>query len=209
MTAYNLALFVHVVTALALGAANAILLAGLIEMRRAPTLQHLRLGLHLARRAGRLTPLVALLLLAPAMYLVASAWGWTTPWIDVALGAVLVPPTYGGDRPMNPIRVAATDRSTGGAERSGAVDHRSAPAERERAWWAHGAAPGRPPRDAVGAPGLCDRLRVLVSPARRNVCGPWGAPYGMLMPVGGTKLWAVAHPDLIHGSYDERREVRQ
>jgi hypothetical protein len=92
MTAYNLALFVHVVGALALGAANAVLLAGLIAMRRAPTLAHLCLGLHLARQAGWLTPLAALLLLAPAIYLVASAWGWTTPWIGVALGAVLVPP---------------------------------------------------------------------------------------------------------------------
>ena len=92
MTAYTLALFVHITGALALGTTDAIILVGLIAMRRAPTVEQARLWARFARQAGRLTPLAALLLLAPGVYLVVSAWGWATPWIDVALGAVLVLP---------------------------------------------------------------------------------------------------------------------
>lgn len=92
MTAYTLALFVHIAGALALGTTTAISLVGLIAMRRAPTAEQARLWARFARQAGRLTPLAALLLLAPGVYLVVSAWGWATPWIDISLGAVLILP---------------------------------------------------------------------------------------------------------------------
>jgi hypothetical protein len=61
-------------------------------MRRASTAEQVRQGIRLARRTIRLFPLAALLLLAPADYLVASAWAWATPRIVGALGAGLVPP---------------------------------------------------------------------------------------------------------------------
>ena len=92
MTAYTLALFVHITGALALGTTDAIILVGLIAMRRAPTVEQVRLWACFARQAGRLTPLAALLLLVPGAYLVVSAWGWATPWIDVSLGAVVALP---------------------------------------------------------------------------------------------------------------------
>lgn len=90
MTLYTFALFLHVLGALALGAANALLLAGLTRTRRASTVAELRLWTGLAEGTGRMMPLAALLLLVPAVYLVVSAWGWATPWIDVALGALVV-----------------------------------------------------------------------------------------------------------------------
>jgi hypothetical protein len=90
MTLYTLALFLHVVGALILGASNALLLTGLIQARRASTVEELRLWSGLALGTGRMTPLAALLLLVPGVYLVFAAWGWTTAWIDVSLGALVL-----------------------------------------------------------------------------------------------------------------------
>lgn len=87
MTLYTLALFVHVLGALALGAANALLLVGLTRARRVSTVEELRLWSRLAEGTGRMFPLAALLLLVPGVYLVVAAWGWGTPWLDVSLGA--------------------------------------------------------------------------------------------------------------------------
>lgn len=90
MTFYTLALFLHILGALTLGAIDALLLAGLTGVRRASTVEELRLWGSLAERTGRVIPLAALLLLVPGVYLVFAAWGWTTPWIDTALGAIVV-----------------------------------------------------------------------------------------------------------------------
>lgn len=89
MTLYTFALFLHVLGALALGAAKVLLLAGLARACRSSTVAELRLWSGLADRTGRMFPLLALLLLVPAVYLVVAAWGWATPWIDVALGALV------------------------------------------------------------------------------------------------------------------------
>ena len=90
MTLYTVALFLHVLGALALGAVIALLLAGLMRARQASTVEELRLWSGLAHGNVRVVPLAVLLLLVPAVYLVVAAWGWTTPWIDVALGAVVI-----------------------------------------------------------------------------------------------------------------------
>jgi hypothetical protein len=90
MTLYTFALFLHVLGALVLGAVNALLLAGLLRARQASTVEELRLWSALAHGNVRVVPLAVLLLLVPAVYLVVAAWGWTTPWIDVALGAVVI-----------------------------------------------------------------------------------------------------------------------
>lgn len=90
MTLYTLALFLHICGALTLGAINALLLIGLMGVRRASNVEETRLWSGLAERTGRVIPLTALLLVVPGVYLVFAAWGWTTPWIDTALGAVVV-----------------------------------------------------------------------------------------------------------------------
>lgn len=90
MTLYTLALFLHICGALALGAIDALLLIGLTGVRRASTVEETRLWSGLADRTARVIPLAALLLVVPGVYLVFAAWGWTIPWIDTALGAVLV-----------------------------------------------------------------------------------------------------------------------
>lgn len=96
MTLYTLALFLHICGALALGAIDALLLIGLMGLRRASNVEETRLWSGLAERTGRVIPLTALLLLVPGVYLVFAAWGWTTPWIDTALGAVVVLGLLGG-----------------------------------------------------------------------------------------------------------------
>jgi hypothetical protein len=90
MTLYTLALFLHVLGALILGAADAFLLLSLTRARRASTVGELRLWSGLAGETGRIMPLAALLLLVPGVYLVFAAWGWTTAWIDVSLGALVL-----------------------------------------------------------------------------------------------------------------------
>lgn len=90
MTLYTLALFLHILGALGLGATDALLLAGLTGVRRVSTVEELRLWSGLAERTGRVIPLAALLLFVPGVYLVFAAWGWTTPWIDISLGALVV-----------------------------------------------------------------------------------------------------------------------
>lgn len=89
MTLYTFALFLHVLGAFALGATKALLLVDLVQARRSTTVAELRLWSGLADRTGRIFPLLALLLLVPAVYLVVAAWGWATPWIDVALAALV------------------------------------------------------------------------------------------------------------------------
>src|SRR5262245_33792170 len=90
MSLYALALFLHVLGALALGAGNALLLTGLLQARRASTAEELRLWSRLALGTGRTSLLSALLLLVPGVYLVVAAWGWTIPWIDASLGVVVI-----------------------------------------------------------------------------------------------------------------------
>src|SRR5262245_44959219 len=96
MAFYTLALFLHVVGALTLGAAEALLLVGLAQARRASTVAELRVWSGLAESTDRVIPLAALLLLVSGIYMVVAAWGWATPWIDVSLGAFVALALLGG-----------------------------------------------------------------------------------------------------------------
>ena len=78
--AYNLALFLHIVSALALGGANAIVIASVIQARRARTIPQLRLWLGLMRSSGRIPQFAGLLLIASGLYLAITAWGWQTAY---------------------------------------------------------------------------------------------------------------------------------
>jgi hypothetical protein len=95
MTLYNVALFLHILGAVAIGAADVLLLAGLLRARGAHTVAELRLWSGLAEGSGRMIAPAVVVLLVPAMYMVVTAWGWTTAWIDVALGALLILPLLG------------------------------------------------------------------------------------------------------------------
>src|SRR5690242_3844784 len=95
MTLYTVALFLHILGAVTIGAADALLLVGLLRARGARTVAEVRLWSGLAEGSGRMIPLAVIVLLLPAVYMVVTAWGWATAWIDVALGALLILPLLG------------------------------------------------------------------------------------------------------------------
>ena len=95
MTLYTVALFLHILGAVTIGAADALLLVGLLRARGARTVAEVRLWSGLAEESGRMIPLAVIVLLLPAVYMVVTAWGWATAWIDIALGALLILPLLG------------------------------------------------------------------------------------------------------------------
>lgn len=88
--AYNVALFLHIVGVLALFAAFGVLLAGMVGMLRASTVERARAGAGLAHGIGPVFPIPNALILLAGLYMAATEWGWTTPWIDVSLVGLLV-----------------------------------------------------------------------------------------------------------------------
>jgi hypothetical protein len=85
VSAYNLALFVHVLGVVALFVAIGVQQWGGAQVRRADTLEHLRLWLGLVGASQNLYPAAIVLLLAGGLFMAGTAWSFTTPWIVVAL----------------------------------------------------------------------------------------------------------------------------
>lgn len=101
MTLYPYALFLHVVGALALGAANVVTLLVFSGIRGATTVTNIRFWGSVARRTRQLTAVSPVVLLLSGAYMVFTAWGWTTPWIDVSL-ALMVAMALLGPRVLGP-----------------------------------------------------------------------------------------------------------
>lgn len=87
---YNLALFTHIVGVLVLFAMFGVLLAGMVGMLRASTVERVRAGVGVARGIGPVFPVPNALILLGGLYMAVTEWGWTTPWIDVSLAGLLV-----------------------------------------------------------------------------------------------------------------------
>lgn len=87
---YHIALFVHVFGAMAMFAAAGVVLTGTALLRRAQTVEQLRERAALANSVDKLFPFIILVILAPAIYMVFTTWGWTTAWIDIALMILLL-----------------------------------------------------------------------------------------------------------------------
>lgn len=90
MLRYLIALFVHVFGAMAMFAAAGVVLTGTALLRCAHTVEQLRERAALANSVDKLFPFIILVILAPAIYMVFTAWGWTTAWIDTALIILLL-----------------------------------------------------------------------------------------------------------------------
>lgn len=86
---YSLALCVHVLGAIGLFSAVSLVLVAYVRMRRAATLEQVRDWAAAAQLAGRGIPFISLVLLAPAVYMVIVAWGFTTPWVLAAFITVV------------------------------------------------------------------------------------------------------------------------
>ena len=84
MTYYSLALFIHIVGVLGL-----FIGIGLqwISVQR---LSQVREGTSLVAIQERLWPTTSLLILLAGIYMTVTAWGWSTPWIDISLAALIV-----------------------------------------------------------------------------------------------------------------------
>lgn len=95
MRAYDFALFFHLLGVVTLFAAVTLVQAGGARLRRAATVEHLRLWLGLARPARVMFPVAGLLLLATGLFMTAEAWTFATPWVAVSI-VVLVGIAVGG-----------------------------------------------------------------------------------------------------------------
>ncbi|HEX9038982.1 MAG TPA: DUF2269 family protein [Ktedonobacterales bacterium] len=89
-TIYHVALFLHILGALLLSGAKAISYLALMRLRRADRVEQLRAWAVIGAGAARLIPLFALLILIPGVFMMWTAWGWVTPWVDVSLATFLV-----------------------------------------------------------------------------------------------------------------------
>ena len=78
---YTLALFVHILGAIGLFVAVSLIVVAFVRMRQASTLEQIREWASMANLAGKSLILISLVLLAPALYMVILAWGFTTPWV--------------------------------------------------------------------------------------------------------------------------------
>lgn len=87
---YSLALLLHIVGAALMFAALGVDLAVHSRMRRAATVGEVRTLSQAAGSVDRLHGISGLIILVAGIYMAWTSWGWTTPWIDVALIAYLI-----------------------------------------------------------------------------------------------------------------------
>ena len=89
-TIYHVALFLHILGAMLLASVKAVSYLALWRMRRAERVEGTRMWAAISVGASRFMPPSALLILIPGVFMAWTAWGWTTPWIDVSLATFLV-----------------------------------------------------------------------------------------------------------------------
>jgi hypothetical protein len=114
--AYDVVLFVHLLGVVTLFAAFGIFQLGGARLRRAATVDHLRLWLGLLRATTATFPIALLVILAAGLYLADDAWSFSTPWVVVAFVAVVVMLAVGGvviGRGLNRLGAAAAGAGDG------------------------------------------------------------------------------------------------
>ena len=96
MTLYTVTLFLHLLSVVAAFSATALIHLGLVRMRKAERTSDARDALMIAARWGRMMPLIGLALLLTGAIMTQNRWTWTTPWIDVSLGGLILIMATGG-----------------------------------------------------------------------------------------------------------------
>jgi hypothetical protein len=96
MTAYEFALFAHLLGVVTLFAAIALVEAAGARLRRSADVQHVRLWVDLTRTAAPLFPVALLTVLGSGLFMAADSWTFTTPWVVVAIAGVVVMGGIGG-----------------------------------------------------------------------------------------------------------------
>src|SRR5207302_2768437 len=84
MSVYNIFLFFHICRAIGYFLSSGVWLLGLSILQRAQRVEQVRTIASLTAQAGPVSGISVLLLLLTGFYMVASAWNFTTGWIDVA-----------------------------------------------------------------------------------------------------------------------------
>ncbi len=87
---YHMALFAHISGALIYFVGVGTTLIALRGLWRARTVAQLQVWLQIARGTQRLFQVATALILIAGVYMALTVWGVWTPWIDVALGALVV-----------------------------------------------------------------------------------------------------------------------
>jgi hypothetical protein len=116
MSWYTLALFAHLLGVLGLFVGLALDWATILRLRRAQTVALAREVTSLVGFQARLIQLSSLLVLVAGIYLTVTNWQWRTPWILLALAALLVMGALSGGvngRRLAAIRKAAAEAADG------------------------------------------------------------------------------------------------
>jgi hypothetical protein len=115
MSVYTLVLFAHILGVLGLFIGVGLEWATLLRLRQAQTMNQVRERIGLIGVQERLPQIGLLLILLAGIYMTATRWGWTTPWILVSLAVFVVIGALGGgliDRRLGAIRRAALDEGS-------------------------------------------------------------------------------------------------
>lgn len=96
MTPYEVALFAHLLGAVTLFAAIALVETAGARLRRAASVEHVRLWVQLTRSAAPLFPVALVTVLGSGLFMTADSWTFTTPWVVVAIAGVVVLGGVGG-----------------------------------------------------------------------------------------------------------------
>lgn len=86
---YNVVLFLHILGAVIMFMAIAVLALSMLSMLHAKDTEDVKRWSGIAVKIDALFPMSTLLILVPALYLVFSTWGWGMAWINVSLAALL------------------------------------------------------------------------------------------------------------------------
>lgn len=95
MTGYSIALFVHIIGVIVMFIALGIGQRTGLRMRGAASVDHARLWMGLLKVTTPMFPTALVLLLGSGLFMTAEAWSFTTPWVAVAVTAVVVVGAFG------------------------------------------------------------------------------------------------------------------
>lgn len=96
MSAYDVALFLHLLGVVTLFAAIALVQGAGLCLRRAASAEQVRLWIGWTRSAAPLFPVALLVVVASGLFMAADSWSLSTPWIAVAIVSVIVLGGIGG-----------------------------------------------------------------------------------------------------------------
>ena len=114
MTAYEFALFAHLLGVVTLFAAIALIETASARLRRAASVEHVRLWVELTRSTAPLFPVALVTVLGSGLFMTADSWTFTTPWVVVATAGVVVLGGIGGS--VQGLRLATIGRTAAAAQ---------------------------------------------------------------------------------------------